>query len=244
MVNNGELKLPRFRKSPSPKLYWISLAAIFAAVWIWAAINPLFRHDWLLENYLVFFGVPLILLSGFYFQLSRISYGLITVFMCLHVIGSRYTYAEVPFGYTLQRWLGADRNMYDRLVHFCFGFLLAYPIRELFLRVAKVRGFWGFFLPLDVTLAFSAIYEIIEWLAAANVDPAAGLAFLGSQGDVWDTQKDMTCAGVGALLSMLVIAAINWKFNPDFWHELKQSLKLRRDDKPLGEEKIREWMEH
>lgn len=222
--------------------YLASLGVIFLAVWVWAAIHPVYPHDWRLENYLVFAGVPFIVLSVWVFRLSRISYGLITFFMCLHVIGSHYTYAEVPFGYTLQHWLGADRNMYDRLVHFGFGFLLAYPIREMFLRVAKVKGFWGYYLPLDLTLSFSALYEIIEWRAAAEVDPAAGLAFLGSQGDVWDAQKDMACAGVGALLALIIVALINWKFDGKFWAEQKESITVGKDDQPLGEEKLRELL--
>jgi len=109
--------------------YKIFLLSAFIAVWIWAAIHPLFPHDWLLENYLVFLFVPVLLISGRYFKLSDVSYTLITLFMILHIVGSHYTYAEVPFGFTLQKWLGAQRNMYDRLVHFTFGFLLAYPMR-------------------------------------------------------------------------------------------------------------------
>lgn len=217
------------------------LLVVFGAVWVWAAINPSYRHDWLLENYLVFLFVPIILLTGRYFKLSDASYTLITLFMILHVVGSHYTYAEVPFGYSLQKWLGASRNMYDRLVHFSFGFLLAYPIREVFLRVSHVKGFWGYYLPFDVTLAFSAVYEIIEWIAAANVDPAAGLAFLGSQGDVWDAQKDMTNAGVGALLAMVIIALINLRYQPGFWQEMKGSFKIdSASDSPLGEKRLQE----
>src|ERR1051325_7184478 len=185
------------------------LLVVFVLVWIWAAINPSDRHDWLLENYLVFIFVPIIILTGRYFRLSDVSYGLITTFMILHVIGSHYTYAEVPFGYTLQAWLGASRNMYDRLGHFSFGLLLAYPIPELFLRVAKGKRFWGDYLPLDLNLSLSAVYEIIEWVAAISVDPEAGLAFLGSQGDVWDAQKDMALAGTGALIAMITVALIN-----------------------------------
>ena len=216
------------------------LLFVFVAVWIWAAINPTYRHDWLLENYLVFIFIPIIIVTGRYFRLSNVSYGLITLFMILHVIGSHYTYAEVPFGDVLQSWLGASRNMYDRLVHFSFGFLLAYPIREVFLRVTRVKGFWGYYLPFDVTLAYSAIYEIVEWVAAANVDPAAGLAFLGSQGDVWDAQKDMTMAGFGALLAMVIIALINLRYQPGFWKEMKDSFKIAVGDSPLGEKRLRE----
>lgn len=216
------------------------LLLAFVAVWVWAAISPTYRHDWLLENYLVFIFVPIIIATARYFRLSNVSYTLITLFMILHVVGSHYTYAEVPFGDTLQHWLGASRNMYDRLVHFSFGFLLAYPIREIFLRVTRVQGFWGYYLPFDVTLAFSAAYEIIEWLAAANVDPAAGLAFLGSQGDVWDAQKDMTMAGIGALLAMIVIAMINLRYQPGFWQEVKASFRIEAGDEPLGEQRLRQ----
>ena len=222
--------------------YKLFLIGVFVVVWILAAIRPLFPHDWLLENYLVFIFVPLILISGRYLQLSDTSYTLITLFMILHVIGSHYTYAEVPFGETLKHWLGAERNMYDRLVHFSFGFLLAYPMREVFLRLSKVRGFWGFYLPLDVTLSFSALYEIIEWLIARNVAPASGLAFLGAQGDIWDAQKDMTVAGIGALLAMTVIAVINWKLNPDFIREFRSSFRIAKGDRPLGEQRLQEWL--
>ncbi|KKU81253.1 MAG: hypothetical protein UY07_C0022G0018 [Parcubacteria group bacterium GW2011_GWA1_47_8] len=219
------------------------LCAIFAAIWVWATINPVFPHDWLLENYLVFIFVPLIIITGRYFKLSNVSYTLITMFMILHVIGSHYTYEFVPFGDTLGQWLGTDRNMYDRLVHFSFGFLLAYPIREIFVRITRVKGFWGYYLPLDVTLSFSAIYEIIEWLAVLNVGSAAGIAFLGAQGDIWDAQKDMLVAGLGALLAMLIIFMINWKYNKHFMQELKESFKISANDAPLGEVKLKEMID-
>src|SRR3989344_7315989 len=221
--------------------YKLFLFVAFVIVWIWAAIEPKFPHDWLLENYLVFIFVPLIIIAGFYFKLSNVSYTLVTIFMCLHVIGSHYTYAEVPFGYTLQNWFNSNRNMYDRLVHFLFGFLLAYPIREVFMRLSKVKGFWSYYLPVDVTLSFSALYEVIEWITAARVDPAAGLAFLGTQGDIWDAQKDMLLAGLGALIAMAVIAFIHLYYNKEFWSEIKKSFAIPKSDKPLGEEKLKEW---
>jgi putative membrane protein len=235
---------PRVRISLSPPMtkYRFILILLFIAVWIWAAINPVYPHDWLLENYLVFIFVPIILILGRYFKLSNVSYTLITIFMILHVVGSHYTYAEVPFGFTLQNWLGADRNMYDRLVHFSFGLLLAYPIREMFMRISKAKGFWSYYLPIDLAGASSAIYEIIEWLTARNVDPAAGLAFLGSQGDIWDAQKDMTLAILGSIIAMIIVFLINWKFNKNHWKEIKDSFKLGKDDKPLGEEKLKEYL--
>ncbi|MBX4205340.1 MAG: DUF2238 domain-containing protein [Candidatus Doudnabacteria bacterium] len=218
------------------------LVYCFTAVWIWAAINPVFYHDWLLENYLVFIFVPIILISAHYFKLSMLSYTLITLFMILHVIGSHYTYEHVPFGIQLGHWFGTDRNMYDRLVHFSFGFLLAYPVREVFMRLANVKGFWGYYLPLDLTLSFSAIYEIIEWLTAQNVGSAAGIAFLGAQGDIWDAQKDMLMAGIGALLAMLIIFVINAIYNPRLGRELKESFQIQKGDEPLGEQRLRRWL--
>src|SRR6185436_3825372 len=203
--------------------YKISLILVFVIVWVWAAIKPIYPHDWLLENYLVFIFVPLILIMGRYFRLSNVSYTTITVFMVLHVIGSHYTYSEVPFGFKLQEWIGSERNMYDRLVHFSFGLLVAYPVREVFMRLSKAKGFWSYYFPLDLVGASSAVYEIIEWLTARNVDTAAGLAFLGSQGDIWDAQKDMFLAIVGATVAMLIIFIINWKLNKQHWKEFKDS---------------------
>ncbi|HET6272623.1 MAG TPA: DUF2238 domain-containing protein [Bacteroidota bacterium] len=184
------------------------LIAVYLVVWVLAAINPLHPDDWLLENVLVFTFVPLLVLTYRRFRLSDLSYLLITVFMILHSVGSHYTYAEVPFGFWLQDAFHLSRNHYDRIVHFSFGLLMAYPIREIFLRVANARGFWAYYLPLDVTLAFSGLYEIIEWLAAAATNPELGAAYLGTQGDVWDAQKDMGLAAFGALTCMVLTSII------------------------------------
>jgi putative membrane protein len=221
--------------------YLAGLGAVFLAVWCWAAVNPVHRGDWLLENYLVFLFVPLIVVLGFYFRLSNLSYTLVTVFLVMHVVGSHYTYAEVPFGYTLQHWWGSERNMYDRLVHFSFGLLLAYPVREVFTRVSRAKGFWGFYFPIELTLAFSAIYELIEWLAAANVEPSAGLAFLGAQGDVWDAQKDMAVAGLGSVITMVVALLLTLLVDPAAPAELRSSFRIPPDDRPIGERQLAAW---
>lgn len=189
------------------------LFGIFVLAWLWAAYKPLIPSGWLLENYLVFIFVPLIFIFGRYFKLSDTSYTLITIFMILHVIGSHYTYAQVPFGDTLQGWVNGDRNMYDRLVHFSFGLLLAYPVREVFMKLADVRKFWAYYIPVELTLAFSAIYEIIEWLTVEVSSSELGNDFLGAQGDIWDAQKDMGLAGVGAIIAMIItwwIIKNNW----------------------------------
>jgi putative membrane protein len=192
--------------------YHVFLLVVFAAVWGWAAIDPRYPQDWLLENYLVFAFVPLILLAARRYRLSSLSCTLVTAFMLLHVVGSHYTYSEVPLGFTLQQWFGSERNMYDRLVHFSFGLLLAYPFQEVFMRATKASGGWAYVLPLQGVMSFSATYEIIEWRVAERVDPSAGLAFLGAQGDVWDAQKDMALAVVGAVIALSIVALIRWRY--------------------------------
>jgi putative membrane protein len=182
------------------------LVGWYAMVWVITAIAPLDRHDWLLENLLVVAAVTILIGTYRMFPLSDLAYLLITLFMTLHAIGAHYTYAEVPFGFWLRDTLGFTRNPFDRIVHFSFGLLMAYPIREVFLRVANARGFWAYYLPLDVTLACSALYEIMEMVVATMVAPGTGDAWLGTQGDVWDAQKDMGVAALGALLCMLITA--------------------------------------
>ena len=184
------------------------LLAWYALVWIVTAVRPLDRHDWVLENLLVAAMVALLLSTYRAFPLSDLSYILITVFMTLHAVGAHYTYSEVPLGSWMRDTLGFARNPFDRVVHFSFGLLMAYPIREVFLRVANARGFWAYYLPLDVTLAFSALYEIMEMVIATLVAPGTGDAWLGTQGDVWDAQKDMGLAALGALICMVITATV------------------------------------
>jgi len=185
-----------------------ALLVWYAAVWVATSIRPLDRHDWFLENLLVFAVMAVLIGTYRMFPLSDLSYLLITAFLTLHTIGAHYTYSDVPFGFWLQHKFGFARNPFDRIVHFSFGLLMAYPIREVFLRVANARGFWAYYLPLDVTLAFSAVYEIMEMVIATMVAPGTGDAWLGTQGDVWDPQKDMGLAALGALLCMCLTALV------------------------------------
>jgi putative membrane protein len=184
------------------------LALWYGAVWIVTSFAPLDRHDWFLENLLVFAMLAILVATYRRFPLSDLSYLLITAFLTLHAVGAHYTYAQVPLGFWIQNAFGFSRNHFDRVVHFSFGLLMAYPIREVFLRVANARGVWAYYLPLDVTLAFSALYEIMEMVVATMVAPGTGDAWLGTQGDVWDPQKDMGLAALGALLCMCVTALV------------------------------------
>jgi putative membrane protein len=181
-----------------------ALLGWYVIVWIVLAISPVDRKDWLLENLL---AITLVLaLVGTYrtFAFSDLSYTLIAIFMTLHAIGAHYTYSKVPFGFWLKDAFDLSRNHFDRVVHFGFGLLLAYPIRELLLRTAHVRGFWSYYLPVSATLALSGLFEVIESWVAQIVSPELGDAYLGTQGDVWDAQKDMTAAFIGALITILL----------------------------------------
>jgi putative membrane protein len=134
--------------------------------------------------------------------LSHASYLSITLFLTLHMIGVRYTYADVPVGQRLDEALHLDRNHFDRLVHFSFGFLMAYPLEEAFRLLACVRGWLLYYLPAMTILGLSGLWEIIESWVVRALHPEMGLIYLGSQGDVWDAQKDMAAALYGALACM------------------------------------------
>ena len=218
----------------SRKSYLWLLGIVYLVWWVLMAIKPLDFHDWLLENALVVLGLGLLVWTYKAFPLSRVSYTCIFVFMMLHALGAHYTYAKVPY----QEWfpaLAGGRNHFDRLVHFSYGLLLAYPIREMFLRIGNVRGFWGYFLPLDLTMSTSMLYELIEWAAAEYFGGELGMAYLGTQGDVWDAHKDMALASLGALIAMVVTALINRHMQRDFANEWAESIRVKRK-KPLGEE--------
>ncbi len=222
--------------------YIVILGVVFLAVFILLAISPHDRADWALENLLTVLFIIVLIVSYKKFPLSKISYSCIFVFLCLHEIGSHYTYAQVPynewtqslFGSDLNSWFGFERNHYDRLVHFSYGLLLAYPIREVFIRIAGVRGFWSYFLPLDLTMSSSMLFELFEWGAVEIFGGDLGIAYLGTQGDVWDAHKDMALASIGATITMLIIALINARWQRDFADEWNQSLTVKEQE-PLSE---------
>jgi len=176
------------------------------ALWIVTAINPLYPRDWLIENILVFVYGALLVFTYPRFKFSNLSYALFSLFLSLHLIGAHYTYSETPPGFWLQSIFDFERNHYDRLVHFSFGLLMAYPLREILLRQAQVKRQWSYFLAVAVIMSFSAFYEVMEAAVAMVVSPELGSAYLGTQGDEWDAQKDAFLAFSGAIIAMLV----NW----------------------------------
>jgi len=181
------------------------LAAWYVGLWCFLAIAPYDRQDWLLENLLALAAVITLLLTFRRFQFSTSSYVLITTFLTLHAIGAHYTYAEVPFGFWLQRTFELARNPFDRIVHFSYGLLLVYPLREVLVRLVGIRGFWSYYLPISGMVAQSGFFEIIEALVATVVNPELGTAYLGTQGDEWDAQKDMSAAFGGAVITSLIL---------------------------------------
>ena len=180
--------------------------SIYVAFWIVLAIRPVNRADWLLENLLIFVSVGVLGATYRRFSFTNTSYALILVFLILHTIGAHYTYAKVPAGFWLQHWLNLSRNHYDRIIHFSFGFLLLYPMRELLMRSAKAKTQWAIWLAVAALSALSSFFEIIEAVVAQIVAPDLGTAYLGTQGDTWDAQKDMACAFVGAVMVAFYLA--------------------------------------
>jgi putative membrane protein len=215
--------------------YPLALLAVFLAIAVPLSVAPHDRAAWALENALV--AAALVALAGGYrrFELSKLSYTTIFVFLALHEVGAHYTYAEVPY----RAWLGLDpsgRNHFDRFAHFAYGLLLAYPMREVFVRIADVRGFWGYFLPLDLVMSSSMAYELLEWGAAEVVGRGLGQAYLGTQGDPWDAHKDMLLAACGAAIALGLTALVHRRLDRDFQREWAESLRVRKP--PLGEREI------
>jgi putative membrane protein len=196
---------------------WLQgFVVIFFSIWISTLIGTSDISNWLLENTLVFLFLGFLILTFRFYQFSDLSYLLICVYLCLHVYGSKYTYAENPLGFWIQDTFSTARNPYDRIVHFSFGFLLAYPMREVFLNWLRFPVWVSWALPIEITLSVSGLYELIEWAVADLFFPAQGEAYLGSQGDIWDAQKDMFLATLGAILATTIVSII------------KRSLKIER----------------
>lgn len=190
---------------PFLKRPWLhALLVVYAAAWAICAIGPVSRQDWLLENLLV---VLVLLFFAFSYRrrpLSNISYTLLLAFMLLHAVGAHYTYSKVPLGFWLQDAFQFSRNHFDRIVHFSFGLFLAVPLGDL-LRTKRQPRFWAVALPVIAVGAWSGTYEIVEAVVAWTVSPGLGQAYLGTQGDIWDGQKDMAFAIGGA-----VLASVAW----------------------------------
>ncbi|WP_028919633.1 DUF2238 domain-containing protein [Pseudoxanthomonas suwonensis] len=205
------------RTPASPRLAK-TLLALFVAIWIALAVSPWYRQDWALENVLVLVAVPALAWGWRRMPLTGLSYICLFVFGVLHEIGAHYTYAEVPYdawfqrhlGFSLDQALGLERNSFDRLVHFLYGLLVTPACIELLDRVAPPRGIWRYVMPVSFIMSHSLLFEMFEWLAASVFGGDLGQAYLGTQGDVWDAQKDMLMATLGSLLAVAVLGPLGW----------------------------------
>ncbi|MBK7905729.1 MAG: DUF2238 domain-containing protein [Gemmatimonadetes bacterium] len=191
-------------------------ALLLAILLAWTAalgIAPHFRQDWLLENLLVLFSIPVLVLTYRRLRFSNAAYTCLFAFFMLHEVGAHYTYSLVPYdawgsallGVSVDGLLGFERNMFDRAVHLLYGVLVTPAAVELFAAKAPPVGIWRFLMPLFFMNAHAVIYETIEWLAAEAFGGELGAAYLGTQGDVFDAQKDMALAFAGTLVSLTVV---------------------------------------
>ena len=184
--------------------YLYLLGGSLAAVFVWSGIKPREIATWWLEVMPVIIGIPILVATYRRFPLTPLAYVLIWLHAIILLIGGHYTYAEVPLFNWLRDALDLSRNHYDRVGHFAQGFVPAILAREILLRTSPLRpGGWLFFLVCCVCLAISASYELVEWWAALLTSPDTGTAFLGTQGDAWDTQWDMLLALIGSISAQL-----------------------------------------
>ncbi len=183
------------------RLRW-PLVIAFAAWWVVLAVAPVYRSDWFLENLLVFAGIPAFVLLDRRIGFSRPATLAVFVFLAVHAYGAHYTYSEAPFGFWLREIAGTVRNPYDRLVHFLFGLLLAFPMHEIVARFSTAGRGWTHVSALMWIAALSTFYELMEWAAMLVVAPDLGIAFMGTQGDIFDAHKDSALAIAGAMLAL------------------------------------------
>lgn len=198
----------------------VLLSAVIAAL-IASGIAPFDRATWWMEVAPVLIVVPILVATDRRFPLTPLLQTLIALHALVLIVGGAWTYARVPFGFWLQDVLALDRNPYDRIGHFMQGAVPALAAREILLRLRVVRGRgWLFFLVTCVCLAISALYELVEWRAAVVLGQGAD-AFLGTQGDPWDTQNDMAMALIGAITAQMLLGP---------WHgrQLARLTGLRR----------------
>jgi putative membrane protein len=204
-INNKYMK----NTSIFPKILFVIYLIVFAI----GAINPYARDVWFVENATVWVVlIPIIILYARGVRFSNFSYLLMAIFIILHTIGGHFTFERVPFDF-VDGLLGSGRDNFDRVAHFTVGFY-AFPIAEYLLTRGLVTKKWvAILFGLFAIMAVAAIYEIFEWLYAISSDPTAGIAVLGSQGDIWDAQKDMLCDTLGAVVAVITFNFFGHKNN-------------------------------
>lgn len=197
------------------------LLAIYAAGFTILAIRPYDRWDWALENFFPLSMLTAVVIVYPHFKFTRLSCYLIFIYLFVQSYGGHYTYALAPPFNWLRDEFGLARNHYDRVAHFMLGFLMAIPFREILLRYIVASRRWLAFLTAAIVLAIGAFYEFIEWWVAVLVTPELGDAFLGTQGDIWDSHWDMFLALVGAVLALLLFSRLHDRQLGTYLHSRK-----------------------
>ncbi|HEO99534.1 MAG TPA: DUF2238 domain-containing protein [Epsilonproteobacteria bacterium] len=196
--------------------------AIYIVVWIIMAIDPKYPADWLLENILVFLFFPFIVIMDIRHRYSATAIFLLLIFASLHSLGSHYTYAEMEHFDVISKFFGFERNHFDRVVHFLFGLLVFRILFEMITYgISSLKT--ALFFTLTTIISISTIYEMLEWIAAVTFHPELGMAFLGTQGDIWDAHKDTLAAMIGALINFF------------FYTHYAKVFKMRNTQKQAGE---------
>lgn len=197
----------------SSKRYPLILLTIVSVFGIWSGIEPLdTRLTWVLETLPVVMALPVLLLTYKRFPLTHLAYTLIAGHAMILMLGAHYSYAKVPLGFWMEDWFGWTRNNYDKIGHLMQGFGPAIYTREIISRTSPLRrGKWLGFISIAVPLAFSALYEILEWLASLS-NPTDTEAFLGTQGYIWDTQSDMFLCLIGSMAALLLLTKLHNKY--------------------------------
>jgi putative membrane protein len=197
----------------SSNKYPMILLIIVLVFWIWSGIGP---HDsrltWVLETFPCMIALPILLFTYKRFPLTNLTYTLIAIHAMILMLGGHYSYAQVPIGFWMEDWFGWTRNNYDKIGHFMQGFGPAIYTREILARTSPLRrGKWLCVISVAVPLSFSAIYEIVEWLASLS-DPTDTEAFLGTQGYIWDTQTDMFWCLIGSIVALLLLTKFHNRY--------------------------------
>ncbi|MDU9593333.1 MULTISPECIES: DUF2238 domain-containing protein [Vibrio] len=183
----------------------LGLTIFYAIVFLFSALEPNSRAVWFAEIIPAIGILVAIWVISIRYQFSNTAYFLMFIWLCLHTIGAKYTFSEVPFDW-FNDMIGSDRNNFDRVAHFSIG-LYAYPIAEYLIHKNKFNKTFSCWFALFAIMSLAAGYEIIEWWYAELAGGDEGIAFLGSQGDIWDAQKDMLCDTIGAALSLFLMSA-------------------------------------
>lgn len=183
------------------------LIATFTALWFYMYYNCIDVQDWFIENILVFIYAIYAVVTFKQFKFTNTSYLCIFLFLLLHTYGAMYAYTQNPIGEYLQNVYQLQRNPYDRIVHFSFGFLLAYPLYNILKNKLQVKGKWQYILPVNIITTLATIFELIEWTVAELTTKKTGETYVATQGDVWDAHKDIVLAMVASTVVVLFLAS-------------------------------------